>query len=467
MARISTYSIDSNVVAQDKWIGTDSNGSITKNFTAQSVADFLNNTSAVAIAGQNNFFFQTDLSNGRANGTISFTSGGGSNTAFASLTTMKISKYANSGYIVLDYLQTLVGQAVFLSQTDNVNNFGIYKLLTLTQDIDEPSFYNATFQLIQSHGALLATKFYTFSVYPGFISYPFTTPTPTLDSVLAEGDTGTGKNITLTLEGDGIFTYGGVLSTFDNTDGNVGNTVQVGPYAVIISDNIGQLQLSKSSISQGDGMFSTSLIWDTLLSNEVITIPNATGTMALTSDIPPTITLTTIGSGGAATLSSGGVLNIPNYSTSAPTLQSVTTAGSITTNPITIYDGLKNSYLYSLGLNLSRTETGIANTLNVNTIDGLTMDFNVTGTGHFINSIQIGGFGTYHFDNGNQASLTADGGLTIKTKSLLFSPGTANLKADLLTGNRTYQFPDSAGTLALISQIQTVGFEQNFLLMGS
>lgn len=187
MARISTYSIDSNVVAQDKWIGTDSNGSITKNFTAQSVADFLNNTSAVAIAGQNNFFFQTDLSNGRANGTISFTSGGGSNTAFASLTTMKISKYANSGYIVLDYLQTLIGQAVFLSQTDNVNNFGIYKLLTLTQDIDEPNFYNATFQLMQSHGALLATKFYTFSVYPGFVSPPFTGPSITLTTV---GDSG-------------------------------------------------------------------------------------------------------------------------------------------------------------------------------------------------------------------------------------------------------------------------------------
>lgn len=195
MARISTYSSDTNVMSQDKWIGTDSNGSVTKNFTAQSIADFLNNTSAVAIAGQNNFFFQTDLSNGRAQGTISFTSGGGSNTAFASLTTIKVSKYANSGYVVLNYLQTLVNQAVFVAQTDNVNNFGIYKLLTLEQDTLEPEFYNATFQLIQSHGALLQNHFYTFSVYPGFISYPFTVPTPTLQSVTTEGNTTTNSII--------------------------------------------------------------------------------------------------------------------------------------------------------------------------------------------------------------------------------------------------------------------------------
>ena len=43
MARISTYKNDENVVAGDKWIGSDSQNSMkTKNFTAQAVADFIN-----------------------------------------------------------------------------------------------------------------------------------------------------------------------------------------------------------------------------------------------------------------------------------------------------------------------------------------------------------------------------------------------------------------------------------------
>ncbi len=110
--------------------------------------------------------------------------------------------------------------------------------------------------------------------------------TPTLDQVLTNGNTGTGKDIILTLEGDGLYSYGGTLTLFDYTIGNVNNAAQITPYGFFASDNTGQTILSRYSISQGDGSNSTSLIWDTLLSNETITIPNATGTMALTSDIP-------------------------------------------------------------------------------------------------------------------------------------------------------------------------------------
>ena len=43
MARIKTYSNDTVVVANDKWIGSDSQAKFaTKNYTAQSVADFIN-----------------------------------------------------------------------------------------------------------------------------------------------------------------------------------------------------------------------------------------------------------------------------------------------------------------------------------------------------------------------------------------------------------------------------------------
>ena len=172
MARISTYNIDQNVTAQDKFIGTDSSGGVTKNFTFEGVTNFLNNTSAIAIAGQNNFFFQTDLSHGRNPGTISFSSGGGVNTAFNSLTTIRFSRFASSGNNVLDYLQTLVDKNVILVQIDDVNNFGVYKLLSLDPVEFEPDFYDAAFEVQENHGALLFDKFYAFAIYSGAATAP-------------------------------------------------------------------------------------------------------------------------------------------------------------------------------------------------------------------------------------------------------------------------------------------------------
>lgn len=169
MARISTYIRDTTVSLLDKWIGTDSNGNATKNFTAQSIAELFNNSSSIGILGQNNFLFQTDSTGGRKQGTISFDSFGGDATNFSALTTIKISKYASSTNLILDYLETLVGQYTMIAQIDDLNNFGIYKLESLVQDIDEPNFYDITLTLEESHGALESEKYYGLAIYPGAV----------------------------------------------------------------------------------------------------------------------------------------------------------------------------------------------------------------------------------------------------------------------------------------------------------
>ena len=51
MGRIGNYGTDLAVTSLDKWVGTDFNGGITKNFTVQGVASFLNNANAVGIVG--------------------------------------------------------------------------------------------------------------------------------------------------------------------------------------------------------------------------------------------------------------------------------------------------------------------------------------------------------------------------------------------------------------------------------
>jgi hypothetical protein len=166
MARISAYDIDIQVTGYDKVIGTDASGSVTKNFRLSSIAEFFDKTGSIGILGQNNFKFQTSNVIGRQSGTISFNTFGGNGTSFNSITTIKISKYASSNNLILDYLQTLVDQYIILAQLDDLNNFGIYRLLSLTQDVDEPDFYDAVFLLQESHGALQSEKYYGIAVYP-------------------------------------------------------------------------------------------------------------------------------------------------------------------------------------------------------------------------------------------------------------------------------------------------------------
>ena len=164
MARINTYVTDADVQPLDKWVGTDSNGGITRNFTAEGVASFLNRANAVGIIGQANFLFQDYVLLGRNDGTISFELGGGIGTNFSAITTLKFSKYSSNNKSVLAYLQNLVGAQVILAQVDDINNFGIYTLDSFTQD-GVTEFYDAVFTLVASNGALAEDKYYGICAY--------------------------------------------------------------------------------------------------------------------------------------------------------------------------------------------------------------------------------------------------------------------------------------------------------------
>jgi len=166
MARISTYAIDNNVTSQDKWIGTDSNGGITKNFTPQGVADWINSVNAVGIAGQINFRFQSDLTGGRSSGTISFDAGGGNNTAFSAVTTIKASKYNSGDVLIIDFLTVLNNKYILLCQVDDANKFGIYRVTGIVQDIEEPNFYDIGLDLVTSNGGLIQDEYYAVATWP-------------------------------------------------------------------------------------------------------------------------------------------------------------------------------------------------------------------------------------------------------------------------------------------------------------
>ena len=63
MARISTYAIDSNVTKEDKVIGTDSSGSLTKNFKLEDLGKFLSK-GFVNVNGQHSWEFVDTIESG-------------------------------------------------------------------------------------------------------------------------------------------------------------------------------------------------------------------------------------------------------------------------------------------------------------------------------------------------------------------------------------------------------------------
>ena len=167
MARISSYPTDQNIVGSDKVIGTDNAGAITKNYTLNGISNWMNAEGTIGIAGQNNFFFQTvNGDEGRLPGSISFEAYGGANTAFSAISTLRFSQESVADTIIINYLLTLVGRTVLLARLDNLNNFGVYKLVSLTQSVSEPSFYDAVFTLVVANGNITANKYYGFAVYP-------------------------------------------------------------------------------------------------------------------------------------------------------------------------------------------------------------------------------------------------------------------------------------------------------------
>ena len=129
MARLSTYGIDAKPELQDKVIGTDTSPGAnlrTKNYSLQEIVDLFNQGNSLGVADQTIYKFQSDISEGRETGTISFIAGGGVGNPFAATTTLLISKTAAGGGNIANFLALFNGKDIILAETKNINNFGRY-----------------------------------------------------------------------------------------------------------------------------------------------------------------------------------------------------------------------------------------------------------------------------------------------------------------------------------------------------
>ena len=156
MARISSYGFDNNVTDLDAWIGTDASNRRTKQFTAESVAKYLNIKGKISIAAQMVFKFEV------ANASAGDFTGPANSATFASVTTMQLSTLDQSGQNVVKFMEYLVGNNILISKQKEISTFGHYTIDSYT---DNGNFYTLNLTNLKGEGALEDKAVYDFAVF--------------------------------------------------------------------------------------------------------------------------------------------------------------------------------------------------------------------------------------------------------------------------------------------------------------
>jgi len=161
MARISTYQRDTVVTKNDKVIGTDSSGSITKNFKLEDIAGFLRNTNAVGIATQFNFKF---VDSSRDVQTISFDPIAPGDT-FDNVTSFVLSKFDANNNNISEYLKTYASKQIVIVRLDDYSNFGLFDVASIADHASLPDYLTVTVTNRTNQGSFIADKYYGLAIF--------------------------------------------------------------------------------------------------------------------------------------------------------------------------------------------------------------------------------------------------------------------------------------------------------------
>jgi len=161
MARISIYQRDTVVTKNDKVIGTDSSGSITKNFKLEDIAGFLRNTNAVGIATQFNFKF---VDSSRDVQTISFDPIAPGDT-FDNVTSFVLSKFDANNNNISEYLKTYASKQIVIVRLDDYSNFGLFDVASVADHASLSDYLTVTVTNRTNQGSFIADKYYGLAIF--------------------------------------------------------------------------------------------------------------------------------------------------------------------------------------------------------------------------------------------------------------------------------------------------------------
>ena len=353
MTKISRYVIDDKVTGSDKWIGSDAQTQYTtKNFTPTKLAVYFNENQVIDIGTPIRYRYDIlEFGDTRLPGTITFNPQVGTPYNLSSISSFILSKYTLKGNDVTQYLNFLIGSNVLIYKADDINIFGLYKVVSLVENIDEPDFFDVVVSYTTGNGSIVEDKDYLVSLIdiPGgdiptktsdLINdgedgvHPFITAADVTPQVNSDWDATSGvaeilnkpiiptKTSDLTNDGeDGINPFitlediptpnlNDVLleGNISELDAKIGELylfdTSTGAYAKMsVSDQFFALDRAGGgtmlAVDNGSNLvlnngIAAAQINNNLLVSRNYTLPDASGTIALTSDIP-TQGLTSVG----------------------------------------------------------------------------------------------------------------------------------------------------------------------------
>ena len=170
MARISSYTKDTNISSNDKLLGSDASGA-TRNFVINDIQSFIAETNT---AGSSSSFTYKYSNGDTGSGEATFTVSSGS--TFANITSIKVSKYNYRETVkpINNALALLSGKDIIIYEIDDKNNFGVYKVESLQVDSNS-NFYNLTLESKTSNGSIVNNKIYGIDIFPesgGDLTFP-------------------------------------------------------------------------------------------------------------------------------------------------------------------------------------------------------------------------------------------------------------------------------------------------------
>ena len=165
MAIINTFPVDLVINDKDAWVGSDSFSKFTKQYTAESVAEYLNIKGKISISAQMVFKYWTNnAANHPAPGSGDF-SGPAEGSAMTSITTMQVSVKDISEQEVVGFMSYITGNNILISEQNNISTFGHFRVDSYTINNPNDGFYTLNLTSIGGNGNITELLYYDFAVF--------------------------------------------------------------------------------------------------------------------------------------------------------------------------------------------------------------------------------------------------------------------------------------------------------------
>lgn len=182
MARLNTYTQDTDVNSGDKLIGTEVDTENTKNYTIQSIGDFFSTNNSIAVGGQLVYSFVSNH-NEFGKGKIMIDSyGGGDGSSLESMTTLVISKNLIDDRDSEELIKKIFNSEVRIFGVTDINTYCDFTVISVTDDAYKENALSISLAGFSGRGNLVNGYYYIITTLDTFNDPPTYTVTKLVES---------------------------------------------------------------------------------------------------------------------------------------------------------------------------------------------------------------------------------------------------------------------------------------------